>query len=72
MPVIRTHRRVDTYIEDFEECYPPELYPMFLSIDYMDEPSDVSEENTQKAQYNKKKKHFQFLVLKGWFSFMKT
>ena len=72
MPVIRTHRRVDTYIEDFEECYPPELYPMFLSVDYMSEPSGVMEENTQKTQYNKKKKLFQFLVLKGWFSFMKT
>lgn len=34
MPIIRTFRRDDPQIEDFEEIFAPDVYPIFVSIDY--------------------------------------
>ena len=58
MPVIRPFRRGGRYIEDFEEFCTPELYPVFSSLDYVEEASEtvdnIKEKGVETFTQNKK------------------
>ncbi len=53
MPVIRTFRKEDPQIEDYEEIFAPEVFPVFSSFDYetgIPDALEVSEEEEVKPE----------------------
>ncbi len=48
MPVIKTFRSSGRFIEDFEEFCTPEFYPLFSSVDYAEEASEIMDKIEEK------------------------